>query len=178
MIRNRSPLYCYLIVLTEHFTTITIFLLTPIYPSNPRNISKKKSHFQTKLKGFHPRNGLRSKSNCYTALEAEAAELRCRADDDEESGRGIGEDKEIKTSLVDVTEAGVYLVQNDHTAPLLRNTTIHKYLINGHCLRHDIWVKEILYISSRLGNIWWFAALAKKRSFYYTINLAWIHLLS
>ena len=45
------------------------------------------------------------------------AELRCRADDDEESGRGIGEDKEIKTSLVDVTEAGVYLVQNDHTQP-------------------------------------------------------------
>ena len=139
MIRNRSPLYCYLIVLTEHFTTTTSFFADSHISYSPRNISKKKkSHFQTKLKGFHPRNGLRSKSNCYTAFEAEAAELRCRADDDEESGRGIGEDKEIKTSLVDVTEAGLYLVQNDHTAPLLRNTTIHKYLINGHWLRHDI----------------------------------------
>ena len=117
MIRNRSPLYCYLIVLTEHFTTIASFFADSHISYSPRNISKKKSHFQTKLKGFHPRNGLRSKSNCYTALEAEAAELRCRADDDEESGRGIGEDKEIKTSLVDVTEAGLYLVQNDHTQP-------------------------------------------------------------
>ena len=117
MIRNRSPFYYYLIVLTEHFTTITSFFADSHISYSPRNISKKKSHFQTKLKGFHPRNGLRSKSNCYTALEAEAAELRCRADDDEESGRGIGEDKEIKTSLVDVTEAGLYLVQNDHTQP-------------------------------------------------------------
>ena len=138
MIRNRSPLYCYLIVLTEHFTTIASFLLTPIYPSNPRNISKKIS-FPDQIERLSSPEWTEKQIQLLHSIGGWGkAELRCRADDDEESGRGIGEDKEIKTSLVDVTEAGLYLVQNDHTAPLLRNTTIHKYLINGHWLRLDM----------------------------------------
>ena len=65
IIDDKKPFTVYLIVLTEHFTNTSFFADSHI-SYNPRNISKKKSHFQTKLKGFHPRNGLGSKSNCFS----------------------------------------------------------------------------------------------------------------